>query len=662
MRVGCAPHVARCGWCGARVCARTGARACVRVRGRQGPARHHPARVAVCGRGAHSVGMDPTTRRHHAPPCPTHHVPLTRWVWVLTGQYPIDPDDPGLWPVHDPAAAVAAVRAVFGPGATVDPVPTPTPDDGDDDDPRGPWPMWAVTAPADRWPPVNADTVDRIRNDPDQQWECFVRDPVEPLNRRARPPRHHGPGCADTAGPGPRMRPAPLPRGRGRGLYPRHPTGPPHPAHRPVARTGTRPRVGAPSTRRADDSDPLAPPPPPVPSTVEGAAMRRRRIVALLAALLAAAGLAAAAPTADAQPRADRQSHFGRMFGDLPGFTTPTAQDLADLASSQLDPNADSENNQDPEMTSIYTYFGQFIDHDLTQRHVTLADRAGGPHHPPRRPDVQIRPGQRLRRRPHPVPAAVRGRRDAFQGAEPERQRRGGSPPEPGRVRDSGRGPQRRERGDLADPHRLAAGPQPGDRPRAVVRAGAAAHHRPVPDDRAARGAAALRRRRRHRPDPVRATAPVLPAGQRAHPDGPGGVVRRRLPLRTLDGPPRLRVDESDRQDPGVLRDRAGPARRASPPGRTADRLGQLRARADPLRQPDPGVPRQPEPQDRHPDLVVAVRAPDPRRGGQRIQRVGLPEHGPGGVLRHALGAGRRRRDGRPGDRPRRSEPGRPVR
>jgi hypothetical protein len=52
------------------------------------------------------------------------------------------------------------------------------------------------------------------------------------------------------------------------------------------------------------------------------------------------------------------------MFPKLKGFTSPTDQDLADLAQSMLDPNADSENN--PNMTSIYTYFGQFLDHDLT--------------------------------------------------------------------------------------------------------------------------------------------------------------------------------------------------------------------------------------------------------------------------------------------------------
>jgi hypothetical protein len=66
------------------------------------------------------------------------------------------------------------------------------------------------------------------------------------------------------------------------------------------------------------------------------------------------------------QPKPPRQSSFGRIFPDLPPLNSQTPQQLADLAQTQLDPNADSENNQDPDMTSIYTYFGQFIDHDLT--------------------------------------------------------------------------------------------------------------------------------------------------------------------------------------------------------------------------------------------------------------------------------------------------------
>jgi hypothetical protein len=87
-----------------------------------------------------------------------------------------------------------------------------------------------------------------------------------------------------------------------------------------------------------------------------------RRLTPTLLALLVGTGLLLASPAAAAPPTV---SHFSRMF-DLPGFTGSTNQELADLAQTMLDPNADAENNPDPEMTSVYTYFGQFIDHDLT--------------------------------------------------------------------------------------------------------------------------------------------------------------------------------------------------------------------------------------------------------------------------------------------------------
>lgn len=61
---------------------------------------------------------------------------------------------------------------------------------------------------------------------------------------------------------------------------------------------------------------------------------------------------------------ADPESKFMTMFPNLKGFTSPTNQNLADLAQDMLDPNADSENNND--MLSVFTYFGQFLDHDLT--------------------------------------------------------------------------------------------------------------------------------------------------------------------------------------------------------------------------------------------------------------------------------------------------------
>jgi hypothetical protein len=72
-----------------------------------------------------------------------------------------------------------------------------------------------------------------------------------------------------------------------------------------------------------------------------------------------------------ASARAD--GSFGRLFPGLPALNGQSAQQIADLAQTQLDPNADSENNcQRPAVAgpsctpSGFTYFGQFIDHDLT--------------------------------------------------------------------------------------------------------------------------------------------------------------------------------------------------------------------------------------------------------------------------------------------------------
>lgn len=95
--------------------------------------------------------------------------------------------------------------------------------------------------------------------------------------------------------------------------------------------------------------------------------MVTRLWVVFLTTLLTIGLVAPSAAQAQDDSRSNsKRSHFGFMLPGLPGFTTPTNQELADLAQAQLDPNADSENNQDPDMTSIYTYFGQFIDHDLT--------------------------------------------------------------------------------------------------------------------------------------------------------------------------------------------------------------------------------------------------------------------------------------------------------
>lgn len=70
---------------------------------------------------------------------------------------------------------------------------------------------------------------------------------------------------------------------------------------------------------------------------------------------------------------ASAQSQFGEMFPDLPALDQHSAQQLADLAQLQLDPNLDSENNCTVTTPPVegcvftgFTYLGQFLDHDLT--------------------------------------------------------------------------------------------------------------------------------------------------------------------------------------------------------------------------------------------------------------------------------------------------------
>jgi hypothetical protein len=88
----------------------------------------------------------------------------------------------------------------------------------------------------------------------------------------------------------------------------------------------------------------------------------RPRWLATAAALLV---LAAAPATATAE-------HFGRMFPRLPALRTPSQKDLGDLAAAMLnrnpDPIATNSGTADDSasLPAVFTYLGQFADHDLT--------------------------------------------------------------------------------------------------------------------------------------------------------------------------------------------------------------------------------------------------------------------------------------------------------
>jgi Animal haem peroxidase len=93
-------------------------------------------------------------------------------------------------------------------------------------------------------------------------------------------------------------------------------------------------------------------------------------------AALAVSAALAVAPAVEAKPPAPdpaaTQSSFGRMFPALPGFTTPTDLMFHGLVQTQLDPGPpESEEEADPfdneDVPAGFTYFGQFIDHDLTR-------------------------------------------------------------------------------------------------------------------------------------------------------------------------------------------------------------------------------------------------------------------------------------------------------
>ncbi|HEY2459082.1 MAG TPA: peroxidase family protein, partial [Candidatus Acidoferrum sp.] len=68
------------------------------------------------------------------------------------------------------------------------------------------------------------------------------------------------------------------------------------------------------------------------------------------------------------------QGRFGRIFRSLPGatFGTSDAENVANLTklgqamSAGFDPPKDGKDDEESGIPALYTYFGQFIDHDLT--------------------------------------------------------------------------------------------------------------------------------------------------------------------------------------------------------------------------------------------------------------------------------------------------------
>ncbi|MGY3426420.1 hypothetical protein ACVWZW_006924 [Bradyrhizobium sp. F1.13.4] len=102
------------------------------------------------------------------------------------------------------------------------------------------------------------------------------------------------------------------------------------------------------------------------------------------------------------------QGRFGRMFRKLaPAKFGPNDSDnvanlsaLADKMVAGFDGPKDGPDAEESGIPSLYTYFGQFIDHDITLRSGQLADQAAGSRRARRLPHTVARHGQSLRPRP----------------------------------------------------------------------------------------------------------------------------------------------------------------------------------------------------------------------------------------------------------------------
>jgi Animal haem peroxidase len=69
---------------------------------------------------------------------------------------------------------------------------------------------------------------------------------------------------------------------------------------------------------------------------------------------------------------------FGRMFPQLPPLNVPDAK-LQVLADAMIDANPGSQTGNNPNIPAGFTYFGQFVDHDITLDLTSLGDKEKDP-------------------------------------------------------------------------------------------------------------------------------------------------------------------------------------------------------------------------------------------------------------------------------------------
>ena len=67
------------------------------------------------------------------------------------------------------------------------------------------------------------------------------------------------------------------------------------------------------------------------------------------------------------RPAWNKQGRFGRLFEGTPGqFSDEALAKLADAMVAGFDPPKDGPDAEESGIPALYTYFGQFIDHDIT--------------------------------------------------------------------------------------------------------------------------------------------------------------------------------------------------------------------------------------------------------------------------------------------------------